>query len=86
MNNRTRSIIEELDRIVPQRDKHEIIEARALNMIAGCVNLIQLISESFDESEAEELNKRLVSAIKNKDPEKFTRKIKEYKRNRKPRL
>lgn len=75
-----RSIIDELDRLVPQRDKHQIIEAKASNVIASCINIMQLISESFTDDEAEELNKRLLLAIKNKDATKFNRKIKEMKK------
>lgn len=86
MDQRMRSIIEELDRIVPERDKHQIIEARANNVIASCVNLMQLIAESFSEEESEELNKRLLGAIRLKDAEKFNRKIREYKRETKKRL
>ena len=77
-----RSIIDELDRLVPERDKHHIIEARAANVIASCMNLMQLISESFSDTEADELNKRLLSAIKNRDSTKFNRKIKEMKKVR----
>lgn len=75
-----RSIIDELDRLVPERDKHHIIEARATNVIASCINVMQLISESFSEEEAEDLNKRLIGAIKGRDPSKFNRKIKEMKK------
>lgn len=78
---RSKSIIEELGRFLPERDKHQIVEARANHLIASAVNLINLISESFTVEEADELNKRLVSAIKNHDPEKFTRKIREYRKN-----
>lgn len=86
MDQRMRSIIEELDSMVPERDKHQIIEARANNVIASCVNLMQLIAESFSEAEADELNKRLLGAIRLKDAEKFNRKIREYKRETKKRL
>lgn len=78
---RAKSIIEELDRFVPERDKHQIIEARASNVIASAMNLIALITESFTEEEAEELNKRLVGAIKNQDPDKFNRKIREFRKS-----
>jgi hypothetical protein len=77
---RVKTLIEELDLFVPRRDKHQIIEARASNVIAGAVNLINLIGESFTDEEAEELAKRLVSAIKNQDPDKFNRKIREYRK------
>lgn len=77
---RTKSLIEELDLFVPQRDKHQIVEARASNVIASAVNLINLISESFNEEEADELQRRLLGAIKNRDPDKFNRKIREFRK------
>lgn len=77
---RTKSLIEELDLFVPQRDKHQVIEARASNVIAGAVNLVNLINESFTDDEAEELVRRLINAIKNQDPDKFNRKIREFRK------
>lgn len=79
MDNRTKNLIEELDRFVPKRDKHLIIESRASNIIAGAVNLIELLEESFSEEESDELIRRLVLSIKNRNPDKFKRKIREYK-------
>jgi hypothetical protein len=80
MDNKVKSIIEELDRFVPQRDKHQIIEARASNVIASAMNLLNLISESFTTEEADELNRRLINSIKNQDPDKFNRKIREFRK------
>lgn len=80
MNERVKSIIEELDRFVPQRDKHQIIEARASNVIVSAINLMNLINESFSEEEADELQRRLVNAIKGQDPDKFNRKIREFRK------
>lgn len=80
MDNKVKSIIEELDRFVPQRDKHQIIEARASNVIASAMNLLNLINESFTTEEAEELNRRLINSIKNQDPDKFNRKIREFRK------
>ena len=77
---RVKSLIEELDLFVPQRDKHQIVEARASNVIASAVNLLNLICESFSEEEADELQRRLLGAIKNKDPDKFNRKIREFRK------
>jgi leucyl-tRNA synthetase len=76
---RANSIIEELDRFVPQANKQQIIEARANNVIASAMNLLTLINECFTPEEAEELHKRLLGAIKNQDPEKFNRKIREFR-------
>jgi hypothetical protein len=78
---RFKSLIEELDLFVPQRDKHQIVEARASNVIASAVNLINLIEESFSDEEAEELQRRLLGAIKNRDPDKFSRKIREFRKS-----
>jgi len=77
---RVKSLIEELDLFVPQRDKHQIIEARASNVIAGAMNLVNLINESFEDDEADELIRRLMNAIKNRDPDKFNRKIRELRK------
>lgn len=79
MDTRTKSLIEELDRFVPKRDKHLIIESRASNVIASAVNLIELLEESFTEDESDELIRRLVLSIKNRNPDKFKRKIREFK-------
>jgi hypothetical protein len=77
---RIKSLIEELDLFVSAGNKHQIIEARAANVIAGAMNLLTLINESFSVEESEELQKRLVSAIKNHDPDKFNRKIREFRK------
>ncbi len=80
MNKSPKNLVEELDRFIPQRDKHQIIEARANNIVVSAINLINLICESFETDESEELNKRLIAAIRNKDPQKFSRKIREYRK------
>ena len=77
-DSRVKSLIEEIDMFVPSRDKHQIVESRASNVIASAMNLINLINESFTDEEADELQRRLLSAIRNGDPEKFNRKIREF--------
>ena len=77
----TKNLIEELDRFVPKRDKHLVIESRATNVIASALNLIDLLEESFSPEESEELTRRLILGIKNRSPDKFKRKIREYKQN-----
>lgn len=76
----TKNIVEELDRFVPSRDKHMIIEARAMNIIASAVNLLDIMKQNLSEEESFELTKRLLGAIRLNDPKKFQRKIREYKR------
>lgn len=80
MNINSKNLIEELDRFIPQKDRHQIIEARASNIVVSAINLLHLINESFESDESEELSKRLVAAIRNKDPQKFSRKIREYRK------
>jgi hypothetical protein len=79
----TLSLIEELDKFIPTRDKHQVIESRASNAIASCINIMQLISESFSDEDAADLNNRILLAIKNKDANKFNRKIREMKKLKK---
>jgi len=76
MKKRTRSILEELNSIIPEKSKHVIIENRAEHIIHSCLNLLQQIEENFSPEEAEELQKRFFSSLRNKDPQRFERGIK----------
>lgn len=77
-----KSIVEELDAIVPARSKHTVIESRATHIIASAVNLARLIRESYPTDVAEDLVKRLHRSILSEDDRKFTRKIKELRKQR----
>ena len=74
-----RIIIEELDRYVPERDKHKIMEQRANHLLIAIINLKEEIRENFTEQEADELIRRIDNSVKGEDPKKFTRKIRELK-------
>lgn len=79
MQKKTRSILEELDAIYTERhaerDKRYIIESRASNVIASAVRLIEQIEESYPADQADNLVRKLLNAIKAKDPGKFTRTV-----------
>ena len=79
MQKRTRSILEELDSIYTERnqvrDRAHIIESRAANVIASAIRLINQIDESFSADQAENLTRKLLNAIRDKDPSKFTRTV-----------
>lgn len=75
-----RNIIEELDKIIPAKSKHTIIESRATHIIASVVNLVGLIKESYPQDVAEDLVKRLHRSILSEDDRKFMRKIKELRK------
>jgi|TARA_R110000850_G_scaffold273704_1_gene410422 hypothetical protein len=79
---RTRSILEEISRIDLGKDKEHFIEGKAKNIIAGTENLLNLISETYDEDTANDLTKRLLNAIKTQDPKKFERGIRKVNENR----
>ena len=75
MDKKFSSIIDELLDYAPQRDPELFIESRGLQVIASALNLKRLIRESFDETTANDLSKRLVRAIVNEDQEKFCRRV-----------
>jgi predicted transcriptional regulator len=79
---RTRSILEEISRIDLHKDKEHFIESKATNIIAGTENLINLITESYDEETAQDLIKRLINAIRTQDPVKFQRGIRKVNESR----
>jgi hypothetical protein len=82
LDKRIRNIIEELDTILPERDRYIIIETRASHIITSAINLLRLIKESFPAEEADELSKRLMASIRNEDQMKFKRGIKKLKERR----
>jgi len=79
MQKRTRSILEELDAIYeerrPERDRQYIIESRAVNVMASAIRLIEQIESSYSAEQADNLIRKLLNAIRDKDPGKFTRTV-----------
>jgi hypothetical protein len=76
---RTRSILTELDELLTHKDKDNLLESRANNIINGAINLIKYIHENYDTDTAGELERRLLNAIRGQDPAKFTRGIRKLK-------
>jgi hypothetical protein len=76
---RTRSILSELDELLSHKDKDNLLESRANNIINGAINLIKYIRENYEAETAGELERRLLNAIKGQDPSKFTRGIRKLK-------
>ena len=79
MQKRTRSILTELDELLTHKDKDNLLESRANNIINGAINLIKYIRENYEADQAGELERRLLNAIKGQDPAKFTRGIRKIK-------
>ena len=75
MQKRTRSILEELESMHHVRDSKHVIESRAENIIASAINLIELMEETYDPEEVENLTRKLLNSIKLKDSQKFKRSL-----------
>ena len=80
MPNRNRRLLEELDSISLPRDRVHLIESRAQHIIAGATNLVNLIKETYDDGVAEEMERKLLLAIKRQDPNKFNNGLKKLKK------
>lgn len=79
MQKRTHSILTELDELLTHKDKDNLLESRANNIINGAINLIKYIHENYEAEKAGELERRLLNAIKGRDPAKFSRGVRKMK-------
>jgi hypothetical protein len=75
MQKKTRSILEELETLYAERDQRHVIENRAANIIASAIRLLEQIDSSYTAEQAENLQRKLINAIKLRDPGKFTRTV-----------
>jgi hypothetical protein len=65
--------------MVPSHDKNLVIESRANHIINSAINLIQMIKETYDSEDADELERRLINSIRGKDANKFIRGLRRIK-------
>lgn len=79
MDKKYKSLLDELDRMVPERDRYTVIESRADHFLRSGINLLKLIEENFSEQEADELTRRLFNSLKGRDPNKFVRKVRQLR-------
>ena len=79
MQNKTRSILEELANVRFSKDPEHFVESRASHIIDSAINLVQYIRENFDAQTAYTLEKKFNSAIKNLDSKKFHRGVNRLK-------
>lgn len=76
MKKKTRSILEELNTIgVKTKNNDLLVENTACNLIESSINLINMISQNYDEQTASELERKFLASIKSGDPRKFKRSI-----------
>lgn len=81
MQKKTRSILEELESLYAERDNKHIIENRANNVIASAIRLLEQIDDTYSPEQAENLTRKLINAIKLRDPGKFTRSVRKTDAN-----
>jgi hypothetical protein len=72
---KSRSILEELNDLSLERDKHLVIENRGEHVIDSAIHLIEEIEKTYSPEVAKDLRNRLVNSIKGQDGSKFTRGI-----------
>jgi hypothetical protein len=83
MKLRTRSILQELNELAEVRNKDDLFESRAVNIINSAINLLETLHKHYDAESADELERRFLNAIRGQDSAKFTRGIKKIVENRK---
>ena len=75
MQKKTRSLLEELDSMYVERDQRHVIENRAANIISSAIRLLEQIDSSYSTEDAQNLQRKLLNAINQRDPDKFTRTV-----------
>jgi len=81
MQKQTRSLLQELEALGNNRDTTHIIESRAHNIITSAINLLELINKHYPEEQAQLLERKLLSAIKSKDQQRFAKSLRKKNEN-----
>lgn len=75
MQKKTKSILEELDSLYIERDRQSVIETRARNLIETAIRLLEQIDAEYSTEQAENLQRKLLNAIRHRDTGKFSRSV-----------
>ena len=76
MQKKTRSLLEELESLYIERDRRLMLENRAHNIIDNAIRLLEQIEREYSSEQAENLTRKFLNAIRNKDSGKFSRSFK----------
>ena len=82
MQNKTRSLLDDLTNMPLSKDKEDVVESRASHIIDSAIRLMSFIRENFNPETAYKLEKRFHSSIKNMDSNKFSKGVARIKENR----
>jgi hypothetical protein len=81
MKEKTKSLLESLINMAPTQDTSLIIESRGTHIIASAIQFLNSIQENYGAEMAEDLEKRLLSSIRNRNNGKFVRGTKSLIKN-----
>ena len=81
MKRNTRSLLEELNSVIMERNLRHVVERRGENIIEGAIKLIEDIYRNYDAETAGDLERRLVNSIRGRDGKKFKRGLKKAEDN-----
>lgn len=65
------------------RNKDQLFESRATNIINSAIHLIESLHKSYDAEAALDLERRFINSIKGQDSQKFVRGIRKIAESRK---
>lgn len=82
MKKRTRSLLEEINDLAPARDMTTLLESRGTNAISAIIHLMEMIDKNYDADTAQDLQKRIMLSVKNRDPERFNRGVKKLRNDK----
>jgi hypothetical protein len=72
---KSRSILEELNSISVDRNKHHVLENRVEHLVSSAKNIKELLYKLYEDDVALDLERRLINSIKSGDHKKFSRGI-----------
>ena len=82
MKKRTKSLLEEINNIAPNMDNAQLIETRGVNVLSSMINLLEMIEQTYDAEIAQDLQKRMILDLKNREPVRFARGVKKLRDNK----
>ena len=82
MKKRTRSLLEEINNLSPTKDRINILESRGTNAISAIMNVLEMVDTNYSSEDAQDIQKRIMLSIKNRDPERFNRGIKKLRKDK----
>jgi hypothetical protein len=74
-------MLDEIDSLLVHKDRENLVESRANNVISSAINLMNYIKENYDPAVADELERRLLNSIRSQDPNKFIRGVRKLRGN-----